>query len=293
MAAPSKTQLLADVQTLLRKRYEPGPAADRMSVLEAVVFGICHDSITREQANQALSRFKDEFFDWNEVRVSSIREIQSTLAGQPDPGPRAQAIRRFLRQIFNKTYSFSLEGLLKKPLKDAIKALQEFDAAKSDYVLATVLQLALGGHSIPVDGNTSRVLHRLGIAEAETDAESLRGMLERAVPKNRGLEFGALIEELAHDTCVAHDPDCARCVLKDLCPTGKVRLSDQKSAARKAPARKPDASPSKAAATASAPASPAPVAKKATAPKKPAAKPPEPPAAKKADPTRARPKKKG
>jgi endonuclease-3 len=290
MASTNKTQLLADVQTLLRKKYEPGPPSDRMSVLEAVVFGICHEGITREQANQALSRFKDEFFDWNEVRVSSIREIQNTLAGQPEPGPRAQAIRRFLRQIFNKTYSFSLEGLLKKPLKEAVKALQEFDAAKADFVLATVVQLALGGHSIPVDGNLKRALNRLGVSDADADAESIRAMLERAVPKNRGLEFGALLEELAHDTCVPVDPECMRCVLKDVCPTGKARITEQKVVSKKAVAiAKKTADPP-------APKPPAPAAtapqKKAAAAKK--AEPAIPPPTKKVEPSKAKsqPKKK-
>ena len=111
MATQSKAQFLNDVHTLLKKRYKPKPDRGdaRLSVLEAVVYGICHEGTTREQANQALSRFKDEFFDWNEVRVSSIEEIQSALAGLPDTEARAQRIRRFLRQLFEKTYGFTLE----------------------------------------------------------------------------------------------------------------------------------------------------------------------------------------
>ena len=50
---------------------------------------------------------------------------------------------------------------------------------------------------------------------------ALRGVLERAVPKNRGAEFVDLIEELAHDTCVAGEPDCPRCALRSICPTGQ------------------------------------------------------------------------
>ncbi len=49
----------------------------------------------------------------------------------------------------------------------------------------------------------------------------LRATLERAVPKNRGAEFADLIEELAHDTCVEGEPDCPRCELQQICPTGQ------------------------------------------------------------------------
>ena len=266
MATQSKAQFLNDVHALLKKRYKPKPEPNspRFSVLEAVVYGICHEGTTREQANQALSRFKDEFFDWNEVRVSTIEEVESALAGLPHTEERAQRIRRFLRQLFDRTYSFTLDALLKKPLKESLKVLGEYAAFSSDYVTATVIQLALGGHAIPVDGPVLRALQRLGVAEAEPDLPALRGMLERAVPKNRGLEFCDLLEELAHDTCVEGEPDCPRCELRKICPTAHLR---KEQAAAQAKAAKHDGHAAKAAAKEKA-APPAAATK--VAPKKPA-----------------------
>ncbi len=218
MAAPNKAQFLADVQTILKKRFKPGPAAPRMTVLEAVVFAICRENSTREQANQVLSRFKDGFFDWNEIRVSSIAEIEETLAGLSDTEERAFKIRRFLRQLFQKTYGFSLEALQKKPLKEALKALSNYEAFASDYVEASVVLLALGGHAIPVDKTTRRVLGRLGMIDPKDDDKMLRAHLERAVPKNRAVEFIDLIEDLGHDTCIESTPHCDRCDLRKICP---------------------------------------------------------------------------
>jgi endonuclease III len=223
MATHSKSQFLTDVHALLKRRYKPKPdrAATRMSVLEAVVYGICHEDTTREQANQALSRFKDHFFDWNEVRVSPIAEVQETLTDIPDPEGRARRIRRFLRQLFERTYGFTLEPLTKKPLKDALKVLHQYEAFSSDYVTATVIQQALGGHAIPVDSSTRRALERLGISEP--DLPSLRSVLERAVSKNRGIEFLELLEELAHDVCTEGAPDCPRCELRKICAYAQAR----------------------------------------------------------------------
>ncbi len=217
MATQSKTQLLTNIHTLLKRRYKPktDPNPARLSVLKAVVYGICHEDTTREQANQALSRFQDEFFDWNELRVSTVEEIQETLAGIPGPEDRAKRIRRFLRQLFNRTYGFTLDTLTKKPLKEALKVLHTYDAFASDYVTATVIQQALGGHAIPIDKAAHRVLERVGISEPEVHA--LRGILERAVPKNRGVEFLDLVEDLANDTCLETDPECPRCDLRKVC----------------------------------------------------------------------------
>jgi endonuclease III len=234
MATQSKTQLLTNMHALLKKRYKPrsDPNASRLSVLKAVVYGICHEDTTREQANQALSRFEDEFFDWNELRVSSVDEIQETLAGIPGPEERAQRIRRFLRQLFNRTYGFTLDTLTKKPLKEALKVLQTYDAFASDYVTATVIQQALGGHAIPVDKAVHRVLERVGISEPEIPA--LRAILERAVPKNRGGEFLDLIEDLANDTCLETNPECPRCELRKMCAYALTHKQDAHSAAHAA-----------------------------------------------------------
>jgi endonuclease-3 len=239
MAAQSKAQFLNDVHAHLRKRYKPKPdkAGARLSVLEAVVYAVCHEGTTREQANQALSRFKDGFFDWNEVRVSTIEEIQGVLAGLPDPEPRAQRIRRFLRQLFDKTYGFTLEPLTKKPLKESLKALSEYEAFQSDYVEATVTRVSLGGHAIPVDAPLRRVMERLHLAEPGTNDAALRSFLERSVPKNRAAEFLDLVEDLAHDTCVEGEPDCPRCELRKLCPTGIVRREEAAAAAKQAAAQ--------------------------------------------------------
>ena len=240
MATPSKAQFLTEVQTLLKKRYKFEPAVEKLTILEAVVYGICHEDCTREQANQALTRFKEGFFDWNEVRGQLPgREIHyGVLAGMSDVEGRAFRIRRFLRQLFEKTYGFNLDQLVKKPQKESVKALEEYDAFASDYVLATVTRLALAGHAIPVDATSMRALQRLGIGDESTDLATLRGTLERAVPKNRGVEFSDLVEELAHDTCVEGEPDCPRCDLRKICPTGLARKAEAAAPAKPAKAAK-------------------------------------------------------
>lgn len=237
MASQSKTQLLNHVHTLLKRRYKPkvDRNASKLSVLKAVVYGICHEDTTREHANQALSRFNDEFFDWNEIRVSSVEEIEETLAGIPEPETRAQRIRRFLRQLFNRTYGFTLDALTKKPLKEALKTLRTYEAFESDYVTATVIQNALGGHAIPVDKPGQRALRRLGITEPEVPA--LRAAIERAVPKNRGPEFLDLIEDLTNDTCIEGEPDCSRCELRKICTFALTRKTEVRSSARSASSR--------------------------------------------------------
>ncbi len=240
MAGTSKTQRIHDVHATLKKMYKGIRETDsaRLTVLEAVVFAVCREGSTREYAWNSLTRFKEDFFDWNEVRVSSIAEVQAVLGAGPEAEVRAQKIRRFLRQLFEKTYGFTLEHMLKVPLKEAMKLLAEYETvAGSDYIAATVVRQALGGHAIPIDAASRVALTRLGIADSSMDDAALRALLERAVPKTQGGEFLNLIEQLAHDACVEPEPDCPRCDLRKQCPTGqmmKEKAHADKQAASKA-----------------------------------------------------------
>jgi endonuclease-3 len=234
MAQASKTQRIHQLQQSIHRHYKTGSSRPKLSVFESVVYALCLEDSTREGAMQALARFKDHFSDWNEVRVSSLKEIQEVLAGLSDPEGRSDRIRRFLRQLFSRTYGFSLENLAKKPLKEAIKSLKEFDAFASDFVLSSVIQIGLAGHAIPIDKSSYLVLHRLGVVDDGTDPAAVRGLLERAIPKNRGMEFVEELHELAHDVCHIENPDCPRCELRKLCPYGQERLARERSSARAA-----------------------------------------------------------
>src|SRR5439155_10868311 len=100
---------------------------------------------TRDQADRAFRGLREQFFDWNEVRVSSGREVEEAIADLPEAEPRAERLISFLQEVFEADFSFDLEGLRKKGLKEAAKQLATYQAA-NDYVVAWVVQQSLGGH---------------------------------------------------------------------------------------------------------------------------------------------------
>src|SRR5436190_4593720 len=147
----NKQRLLNQVLSVLNE-------ADReeaLPVLQQFIFGLCRESATAEQARQAYHNLSEQFFDWNEVRVSSVRELEEALAGLGDTESRAQRLLSFLQEVFETTFSFDLDTLQKKGLKQAAKQLSRYGSA-NDYVCSWVVQRALGGHAIPVDAPTLR-----------------------------------------------------------------------------------------------------------------------------------------
>jgi endonuclease III len=199
------------------KHAEPEPRP----VLEQFLYAICREGVTREQADRAYRVLREKFYDWNEVRVSSTRELAEALAALPDAEQRAQRLVDFLQEVFETTFSFDLESLQKKGLKQAAKQLARYQAA-NDYAVAWVTQQSLGGHAIPLDAPAMRVLRRLGMLEGDTpDMEALRASIEHHIPKARGWLFSDLISALAEDHCWDGDPDCPGCPLHNSCPSAQ------------------------------------------------------------------------
>jgi endonuclease-3 len=240
-ATMNKQQLLLQVHATLKKKYSvpDGPSEPR-PILEEVVYAIIREGTPTELADAVYKKFKEAFFDWNEVRVSTIQEVAEVLYGLPEAGSKAKRLIEFLQEHFERTYSFSMEDLEKKGLKQSAKQLSRYkDHGVNDFVVAWVTQRSLGGHAIPLDDPTIRTLNRLGILEEEIeDYEATRGTLEHYIPKSKGIEFTETIIQLATTTCTADQPACPTCPLKADCPTGvEQTTSAAKSKAKAKPGK--------------------------------------------------------
>lgn len=222
LAIMNKQDLLAKALKQLDRKLPPAPdGPEPRPVLEEVLYAIVREGFTTEGADAAFAKFKGTFFDWNEVRVSTVPEIADALKGVPDAGRKAQRISEILGYVFEMYYSFDLIDLDKKGLKQAGKQLGRF-TGMTDFAVAWVVQRSLGGHALPLDEPTLRVLRRLGILEADDDdAETIRGTLEHLVAKSSGTAFTDRIATLAATVCRDAKPKCPDCPLKGDCPTGQ------------------------------------------------------------------------
>jgi endonuclease III len=217
-----KQKLVNQLFTTLGKAARASEALPDRPVLEQFIYAVCREDATREAADRAFRALQEAFYDWNEVRVSSEEEVAEAFAGLSDAEGRARRVRDFLQEVFETTFSFDLEPLQKKGLKQAAKALARFGAA-NDYAVAWVVQQSLGGHAIPLDVRSVRVLKRMGLLEEqEASAEALRASLEHQVPKAKGLQFVDLVSDLAEACCWEGEPACPECPMHNCCATGSL-----------------------------------------------------------------------
>ena len=129
MTSVSRTAQFAKVHKILKKHYKPvAPRGDR-SVLEHLMFACCLEDAGYEAAEEAFAALEHTFFDWNEVRVTSLSELSEVMARLPDPRVAGNRIKRILHGIFEANYSFDLEDKRKKNLGPTVKWLEKLDGA--------------------------------------------------------------------------------------------------------------------------------------------------------------------
>ena len=227
-ATTTKQQLLTQVYAVLRKKVEASPEPEGpRPILEEVLYAILREGVTNAAADAAFLKIKTGFFDLNEMRVSSVPEVADAIEGLAEAGNKAERIVKFLQEHFERTYSFALDELEKKGLKQAAKQLARYkDHGVSDFVVAWVMQRSLEGHAIPLDEPSIRCLQRLGAIEAEIDdLEATRASIEHHIPKSTGIDFTDRFIQLATEICLPEDPRCPDCPLLPLCPTGQARVA--------------------------------------------------------------------
>jgi len=228
----NKQRLVSQMFSQLGDACQSEECAPR-TVLEEFVYAILREGHTRAAADQAFDSLRKNFFDWNEIRVSMGEELVAAIGPWiTDAERRAQRVIDFLQEVFESTFSFDLEGLDKKGLKQAGKALSRYQAATA-YAIAWVTQRHLGGHALPLDEASLRCLRRLKLVEEDqTDLEVIRTSLEHQIPKSKGTQFVDLLSHLCKEHCWDEDPDCGRCPMKSTCPTGQT-VKPARSASKK------------------------------------------------------------
>jgi endonuclease III len=219
MANPQRAAQLAKLHKVLKSNYKPFPFDHKRPLLEMAVFAALLENSPFEQAEQIFASLLQKYFDWNEVRVSTITELGESLAPLFDSPARATQLKKVLQGIFEAKYTFDIEILKKQNLGAAVKELQTMTGASS-FIVNFVAQNSLGGHAIGLDRGAWEILVITGIATPQEAATGELNGLERTIPKNKGVEFFTLLHQAGAE--YLHNPNA---------PTARKLITSVNSAA--------------------------------------------------------------
>ena len=212
MAASARAKLITKLHTELKKKYSVPPSQPSRPLLEHILYACLLQDAPYDLADEGLAKCEQEFTDWNEVRVTNLPDLAQVLSGLPDPGKAARRLKETLQAVFEEFYSFDLDFLKKENLGVAVGKFEAMPAF-TPFVLAYTSQHGLGGHSIPIDYAAMVVMLSVGIASQDEAASGKVPGLERAIPKNKGTEFGALLHQAGVDLILDHSSKTARGLL--------------------------------------------------------------------------------
>ena len=242
MSTTNRAALINKTHRAVKRLYKHAPVRGEQPLLETLLFAACLENTRHDVAREAYEKLKGAFFDWNEIRVSTVKELAEVLSALAEPAAAAARVKGILQGVFESDYSFDLENLKKQNIGAAVKRLQKLPGA-TPFVVAYGTQVSLGGHSIPVDKGTLGALYVIGvISQSDADAGNVPG-LERAIPKSKGHEFGSLLHELGAEFFANPFATTVREHLLSIAPDAKDRFP--KRTPKKAPEPPPAPEPAK------------------------------------------------
>lgn len=232
MSASNRAKLIGKLNTALKKHYKPLPAQPTRPLLEHVLYASLLEDSPAELADEGIAKCEQEFFDWNEVRVTTVTELSQVLSRLPDSAKAARRLKSNLQAIFEEFYTFDLDHLKKENLGKAVAKFEKMPGM-TPFVLSYTVQHGLGGHSIPLDYSAMVIMLSTEIAsQPEAMSGKVPGM-ERAIPKSKGIEFAGLLHQCAVALNKSTKDKTARTLLDQVSKGSSKRL-DQWLASKKA-----------------------------------------------------------
>ena len=203
-----RQSIVQNLMTAMKKRYKSAVPKHSHTLLETLIYAALLEDVSDADAKAAYDRLMKSFHDLNEIRVSTITEIEEVLSSLPDAGWPALRIREILQHTFEKFYKFDLEELKRKPVEQVEKHLSKFKYT-TPFMKLYLIQHSLGTHAIPLDAKSRDFLAFLGVVEPQATIDEAAEDLKPIVRKADTALFCHLV----------------RCMVCDPLYKGKLRLT--------------------------------------------------------------------
>ena len=214
MSTKNRGDRIQLLHKVVKKYYKPVATPEGRSVLEHLIYACCLEDARYDSADEAFHRLQESYFDWNEVRVTTVTELAEVLHNLPDPSAAAVRVKKNLQSLFETRYSFEIDDMIKMNQGKAIQELEKLGGI-SKFVLGYTTQNSLGGHAIPVSESIMKVLIA---TEIVSEAEASKGQapgLERTIAKSKGLEFSSCVHQFAVDCLLQPTSKQVKAMLKE------------------------------------------------------------------------------
>ena len=209
----SREAQVAEVLERLYDEYpEPDISLDVSNRLELVIAVILSAQCTDERVNRVTAELFETYDGPAEYAAADVDDLAEAIGSITYFNQKAGYIKSACRDIVE-----AHDG----EVPDTMAELTDL-AGVGRKTANVILQ---HGHEtregVVVDTHVQRISRRLGLTEYERP-DDIEADLVDVVPRSEWTEFTHLLIAHGRETCMAHNPDCAECVLEDICPSSKL-----------------------------------------------------------------------
>jgi len=204
--------------------------------LSELVSSLLSHRTKNRDSGRAFRQLRAAFPSWPAVRDAPVEAVQTAISPATWPEQKAPRIQATLRELSQRLAGTpgealgddALDFLADLPVRAARDWLESITGVGPKTSAAVLSFSRLRLPALPVDSHHHRVAQRLGLIPDWVDVGPAHAWLEAQLPADWGAQQVYDNHEvlMLHGQHVCHwrEPDCPRCVLLDLCPTGQARL---------------------------------------------------------------------
>lgn len=187
-------------------------------IIDLVIFHKLHLTMNAENAMRSYHELRSQFVDWNEVRVSSLREIQEQLGDSSSSLELAIFIKDFLEFVHREHHSLSLEFLAEQNLGEIRRYLKQIRGVDGSTV-DLILHLRKEHPVFPLNQSMEAVLRRLGFGRNGETRDRKQRQLHGFISPERTLSLHHYLLNHSREFCPIDDTnlDCPHCSLRKIC----------------------------------------------------------------------------
>jgi endonuclease-3 len=225
-----KSELALQVHEILCGLYQcPIPYFHHIDPLSELVSSLLSHRTRNHDSGTAFKALRARFPAWDLVRDAPLAEVQEAISAVTWPEQKAPRLQAILCEITARLGNLSLEFLGSMPVTEARAWLESLPGVGPKTSAAVLLFSTLRIRALPVDSHHYRVAMRLGlISEATSEAKShkiLEDMLPAHWDAQQIYDNHEVMMFHGQRVCFWRNPDCEKCVLLHLCPTGQARVA--------------------------------------------------------------------
>jgi len=212
---------IEEVLELLEQEYGSREWQSGKDSVDVLIGTVLSQNTTDVNSGRAFNSLSSTFGSWEAVASAPVECIARTIEIGGLSRIKSARIKQILNRIEEERGCINLDFLSSMGISEAKNYLLDLSGVGLK-TANCVLLFALGKPCLPVDTHVFRVARRVGLIDSKISTGKAHDLLQEQVPLSKVYQFHLHMIEHGRQVCLARQPHCVECVLKDTCPSSLV-----------------------------------------------------------------------